>query len=1487
MPKKAFIIGAKTKKLNYTDNDLKLLSEALKFHDYEIISPKGKKSEVLEEFEQICKNCKQGDTLLFYFSGHGTIDGGKLYLEYYNDSKIGISQIFDEIHICPAGSKIVILDTCNSGNAAVDWTPKIDEERYCLITATRRLKPAKEYDKYEASFLAYYINKALTDKENYPVDEQNRITVRTLLTYLEKVAEKHNNTDLEKVETPIKHDNTNFEIAKISGSFQRKESKREFLNRLQEQLKNKEEELSKIESDLKESKKQGNTSEIERLEKLQNNALTEIKRIRTEIAYTNQDLYEKKVEIKSDIYSEIPICLKEKSNIDPPNQNFVGRKDKIIQILERVLDNENIAVTGVKGMGGVGKTAIVTEICNYFKNSWSENPKYPEFVKDILGNKKYFTDGFLWIRFEREETISFVLENIYSQIGVKIISDDIEERLKALNSILKHKDVLIILDSAEQNKDNFKTLFRAFKNLPIIVTSRIEFPNIDTINVNQLEKQEAYDLFLKHFKKDVDKLQQQQIETLCKDVGYLPIAIIILASKARIYKKNIVQLIEEFGRSKSEMKDKSILEYLNLKTELTENEKEEIRKNQDAILCFKLSFDDLEQIHKEVFMRCGLFFFSFPKHFIDRQFENQNIDNELDELIRLSLIEFDENTQRYTLHPLLREFAILNARETGIIDAMHLYKRDMFLSEDLNNLSEDDISDMFKEIEYCYENKDKASVIQFAEKFNMPLYYRGLWIKNIQLIEWTLNCVSDNNEKAKWLKELADRIGRQHNYEKSIELFEKSLQLKLDWFCNYFINSNYRSIENYTISYYLNLKHSRNSYLDSYEPNTTFTRTLGWLYNDYYYLAKEQNCKLVAFKQEMFNLSKSISSMSDFLKIYADLIDFTHNRKVNDNLLRYISVLYAYSLKNCIYEMVESYESWLLEYFINIEDSINAENQIVKYKNACLNMGIIDIISELSNYQGRICLLKQDLEEAIRQFNQISKVQYKNYWLGKTYLRMNDLVNAEKHLQLALNYWQEKQNAVKIATIYAELSQIFIHKNQALQAAEKLALAVNTKKKFGIENLKDELYAIEQFETRFGQGSFEQFQNQFYKDKYIDIVPDFIIRNLPLKIFSNNKADNNKEMLLIPEGNCFVTNNGVDDIIIFDIDFILENIDDFWNGRYTNLPHANEMYLYPYYIDKQPVTNAEYKRFCLATKHPEPSHWNENFDITEQALQPVTGISYQDAEKYANFVNKELPTEAEWEKAFWSANYPFYEYETPINLSPEKDLMLKTITSENLIKGNDKDIILKALVGEKLYNFLSQNKQIIEKWNTIDKQPIFDIAEITGNFDNSIYYPLMPEISESIKTKFNWKMLFNLICYSLTNTGFQKKQKILERLPKLNESQIRKLFEILINEVIEYYRLIDKTTSITAQYLSEKNFWLIAVKSFIGLQSEFEIEKPQQTEFVAKNKIKFFHQTKVREIIRTEETKPDEIKSDVVFRCVKPIFSNQDFESFKIINKTV
>ncbi len=68
-------------------------------------------------------------------------------------------------------------------------------------------------------------------------------------------------------------------------------------------------------------------------------------------------------------------------------------------------------------------------------------------------------------------------------------------------------------------------------------------------------------------------------------------------------------------------------------------------------------------------------------------------------------------------------------------------------------------------------------------------------------------------------------------------------------------------------------------------------------------------------------------------------------------------------------------------------------------------------------------------------------------------------------------------------------------------------------------------------------------------------------------------------------------------------------------------------------MDEAEVTNRKYLEFVRETGHRPPFHWIDGVPRSDAGDQPVANVSWDDATAYCAWVDKRLPTEAEWEKA--------------------------------------------------------------------------------------------------------------------------------------------------------------------------------------------------------------------------------------------------------------
>lgn len=78
---------------------------------------------------------------------------------------------------------------------------------------------------------------------------------------------------------------------------------------------------------------------------------------------------------------------------------------------------------------------------------------------------------------------------------------------------------------------------------------------------------------------------------------------------------------------------------------------------------------------------------------------------------------------------------------------------------------------------------------------------------------------------------------------------------------------------------------------------------------------------------------------------------------------------------------------------------------------------------------------------------------------------------------------------------------------------------------------------------------------------------------------------------------------------------------------------AHTVVLRPFFIDIYEVTREEYANFVKATGHSPPPKWINGQYPSGTAKWPVTGVDWDDATAYAQWMGKRLPTEEEWEFA--------------------------------------------------------------------------------------------------------------------------------------------------------------------------------------------------------------------------------------------------------------
>lgn len=126
-------------------------------------------------------------------------------------------------------------------------------------------------------------------------------------------------------------------------------------------------------------------------------------------------------------------------------------------------------------------------------------------------------------------------------------------------------------------------------------------------------------------------------------------------------------------------------------------------------------------------------------------------------------------------------------------------------------------------------------------------------------------------------------------------------------------------------------------------------------------------------------------------------------------------------------------------------------------------------------------------------------------------------------------------------------------------------------------------------------------------------------------------------------------------------DFVVNGIEiegQTWDGVDVQYPweasprrsHRRHMQMAPFFIDRTPVTNAEYHAFVQATgyvprdAHNFLRHWQAGAPTRGWEQRPVTWVSIEDARAYAGWAGKRLPHEWEWQYAAQGSDGRLYPW---------------------------------------------------------------------------------------------------------------------------------------------------------------------------------------------------------------------------------------------------
>ncbi len=198
----------------------------------------------------------------------------------------------------------------------------------------------------------------------------------------------------------------------------------------------------------------------------------------------------------------------------PNPQDFVGRDELLAQLKHRLLSSQSVVITALRGLPGVGKTALAIELTHT-----------PEI-------QKYFHDGILWAGVGRDPNIRETLTRWGKLLGLSgaemaKLSGEKEWAL-ALRTAIGKRRLLLVIDDVWKLEDALAFRF-AGPSCQYLITTRFRsiatsFGREEEVQVPELNEDNSITL-LGRFVPQLVKQDLQGARELVRAVGGLPLAL--------------------------------------------------------------------------------------------------------------------------------------------------------------------------------------------------------------------------------------------------------------------------------------------------------------------------------------------------------------------------------------------------------------------------------------------------------------------------------------------------------------------------------------------------------------------------------------------------------------------------------------------------------------------------------------------------------------------------------------------------------------------------------------------------------------------------------------------------------------------------------------------------------------------------------------------------------------------------------------------------
>lgn len=439
---------------------------------------------------------------------------------------------------------------------------------------------------------------------------------------------------------------------------------------------------------------------------------------------------------------------------------FVGRQDELVFLLECLLQGQSVGLYAIRGMGGIGKSALAAELA--FQ----------------LDDPNRFPGGILWANLA-EETPSLIAARWLENYG-EVVSDNETARLAKLATILGSIPTLVVLDNAQDTASVRKLLINT-PGVGVLITTRKQsvIPlGIHSIALDQLSLEDSIKLLASYAGSERVHQELKESETVSALCGYLPLALTLAGA----------QLVDTqrwptIGKYRSRLEQNPI-------GMLSTNEYSE----NNIRITFEISYEHIsDNSLKSLFAELGLFTGeTFSNDAVSALSKTSPRDSEisLEALVNLSLI-LRVSEERYRLHDLLREYAIEKLSLQPIEEINECKRRLILYYKDYANR----FRNVFNELEVERDNLLEAikwvqnglgngnltdAMIDLVTALTGYFKAKGLWVEAATLGE-TAFVKAESRDLLEAQAELAtSTLSWMYYYQEKFDLAEKWARIGMD-----------------------------------------------------------------------------------------------------------------------------------------------------------------------------------------------------------------------------------------------------------------------------------------------------------------------------------------------------------------------------------------------------------------------------------------------------------------------------------------------------------------------------------------------------------------------------------------------------------------------------------------------------------------------------------------------------------------------------------